>query len=166
MNWLDIVILICLVAGLIIGLWKGFVEQLFAFIALVVAVFFAGQLAVPLRAFLIAHVTGKDFSVPILSGICYLLAFILIIILIAVLGKIVSFAIKKTLVKPLNSLLGALFGLFIWAISLSIFFNLLSSFDYNSMLISKQTQAKSIMYSPVKGIVPAVYPKLSDYFKK
>ena len=165
MNWLDIVILICLATGLIIGIWKGFVEQLFSFIALVAAVFFAGQVAVPLRSFLIEHVTGKDFSIYILSGICYLLAFVLIILLITVLGKVVSFAIKKTPAKPLNNILGGLFGLFIWTVSLSIFFNLLASFDYNSMLISKQMQAKSTLYSSVKDVVPMVYPKLSDYFK-
>ncbi|MDR1682712.1 MAG: CvpA family protein [Candidatus Symbiothrix sp.] len=163
---LDIVIGICLLAGLIIGMWKGFVEQLFSFIALAAAIFFAGQIAVPVRLFLIQHVTGNGFSQPILSGICYLLAFTSIILLIALLGKLVSFAIKKTPAKPLNLLLGGVFGLFVWAVSLSIFMNILASFDYNSLLISKEMQEKSALYQPVKSIVPTIYPLLSDYFRK
>ncbi|MDR0547165.1 MAG: CvpA family protein [Dysgonamonadaceae bacterium] len=166
MNWLDIVIGVCLLAGLIIGMWKGFVEQLFSFIALAAAIFFAGQVAVPMRTFLIQYVTGDGFSPQILSGLCYLLAFTLIILLIVLLGKVVSFAIKKTPAKPLNLLLGGLFGLFIWAVSVSIFLNILAAFDYNSLLISKTTREQSVLYYPVQSIVPTVYPLLSDYFRK
>jgi membrane protein required for colicin V production len=166
-NWLDIVILICLAIGLIKGLFDGFIKQLAGFIALVVAIFFAGKIAILMRAFLVSHITGSaSISPPVLSGICYILAFVLIILIITFLGQLMSFAIKKTPAKPLNMLLGGLFGLFIWLLSVSLFLNLVASLDYESNLISKKTQQQSAYYARVKNVVPTVYPLLKDYFKK
>ncbi|MDR2844126.1 MAG: CvpA family protein [Candidatus Symbiothrix sp.] len=166
MNWLDILIIICMAAGLIKGLFDGFVKRAVSFIALIAAIFLAGQIAVPSRNFLLNHVTGNAVSPLIISGICYVLAFVLIIVLITLLGKLISLAIKMTPARPLDILLGGLLGCFIWILSLSILFNVFSVFDVNAMLLSQSTQEKSILYSKVKGVVPTVYPLLKDYFKK
>ncbi|MDR1738005.1 MAG: CvpA family protein [Candidatus Symbiothrix sp.] len=164
MNWLDIVLLLILVAGLGKGLYDGFVKQITAFIALLFAFFFAGEIAIPAREFLIAHLTGNAIAPTIMSGVCYVLAFVLIIVVITLLGKLIGVAIKMTPAKPLDILLGGLFGLFVWALSLSIVINVISVFDTRSWLISPTAQEKSQLYTPVKSIVPTVYPKLKNYF--
>jgi membrane protein required for colicin V production len=102
----------------------------------------------------------------ILSALCYIFAFVLIILVIVFLGKIVNIAIKMTPAKFLNILLGGLFGALVWIFSLSIVFNLLYIFDSQSMLISRQTQSRSILYDGVKAVVPTVYPFMKEYFKK
>ena len=165
-NWLDIVIVICVAVGLIKGLRDGFVKQLVSFIALVLAVFFAGKIAIPLRDFVLRYITGNDIYIPIVSALCYILAFILILLLIILLGKLVHLAIKMTPARPLDILLGGVFGMFIWILSLSILFNIFSALDANATILPKTAQSKSIFYEQVKKVVPTVYPVLKDYFHK
>jgi membrane protein required for colicin V production len=163
MNWLDLVIIACVVAGLIKGLKDGFVKQAISFLALIAAIFFAGKAAVALRGFL-QRFFSSDLPSPLLTGICYLLAFGLIITVIVLLGKLIELVLKMTPAKPLNILLGGLFGMFIWILSLSILFNIFAVFDYGSKIISKPTQEKSIFYDRTKEIVPLIYPFLKHYF--
>ena len=158
MNWLDILIVSCVAVGLIKGLFDGFVKQVVSFIALLAAIFFGGQIAIPVRNFLMQYISGDTLSPSILSVFCYIIAFVSIILIIVLFGKIVDVAIKMTPAKPLNSLLGGLFGMFIWIISLSILFNILSVFDSASSLLPKSTQEKSVFYNRVKSILPTVYP--------
>jgi len=163
MNWLDIVIIICVVAGLIKGLRDGFVKQAISLLALIAAIFFAGKAAVAVRGLLLP-LFSSDFPPPLLTGICYLLAFIIIMVAIVFLGRLVELVVKMTPARPLNILLGGLFGLFIWILSLSILFNILAVFDQNSKIIPKSTQEKSLFYERTKEIVPNIYPFLKYYF--
>jgi membrane protein required for colicin V production len=165
MNWLDIVIIVCVSVGLIKGLFAGFIKQVVSFLALIAAIFFAGQVALVLRA-LSLHVDAfSSMNQVLLNAICYALAFSLIIILIVLLGRIINIAIKMTPAKWLNTLLGGLFGALIWIFSLSIACNLLYVFDLQSQIIKKETQEKSILYEQVKSVVPTVYPFIREYFK-
>jgi membrane protein required for colicin V production len=165
MNWLDIVIIVGIAIGLIKGLFDGFIKQLVSFLALILALFFSGQFALFLRDWLRQLDAFSSMNQGILSAICYIFAFVLIIIVIVLLGKVVDIAIKMTPAKFLNILLGGLFGALVWIFSLSIVFNLLYVFDSQSLLISKQTQSKSIFYDGVKAVVPTVYPFMRAYFK-
>ncbi|GHT10710.1 hypothetical protein FACS189415_4680 [Bacteroidia bacterium] len=166
MNWLDIVIIVCVAIGLIKGLFDGFVKQAVSFVALIAAIFFAGQLAKLMRDYLIHFDFFATMSSGIFSAVCYILTFSLIIIVIVLLGKVVDVAIKMTPAKPLNVLLGGLFGILIWLFTLSILFNILFAFDSQSKLIPKQVQEKSILYNSVRTIVPTLYPFIKEYFKK
>ena len=157
MNWLDWVIIVCLATGLIKGLRDGLIKQAVSLLALIIAVVFAGQISVPVRTFLMQHLTG-DASPQIITALCYVIAFVLIIVAIILLGKIVDVAIKLTPAKPLNMLLGGLFGVFIWTLSLSIVFNLFAVFDSNSTTLPTPTKEKSVFYQPVKQILPMIYP--------
>jgi membrane protein required for colicin V production len=166
MNWLDILIIICVGAGLLKGLFDGFVKQAISFVALIAAIFFAGQLAKLMRDYLLHFDFFASVSSGIFSAVCYLLTFSLIIIAIVLLGRIVDVAIKMTPAKPFNSLLGGLFGGLIGLFSLSILFNILFAFDSQSRLIPKQAQEKSILYEDIKAAVPTIYPFIKAYFKK
>ena len=158
MNWLDLILIVCLAIGLIKGLKDGFIKQAVSLAALIIAIVFAGQVSVPVRIFLMQHITGESVSPQIITALCYILAFVLIILVIYFLGKIVDLAIKLTPAKPLNILLGGLFGIFIWTLSLSVVLNLLAVFDSGSTLLPKQLQDQSVLYRPVKEILPRVYP--------
>jgi membrane protein required for colicin V production len=166
MNWLDIAIIVCVAAGLIKGLFAGFIKQAVSFLALILAIFFSGQLALFLRTSSQHLDAFSSMNQSIFSAICYILAFALIIIAIVLLGRIVNIAIKMTPAKWLNILLGGLFGSLIWIFSLSIIFNLLYIFDFHSWIIKKETQEKSILYEDVKNVVPTVYPFIREYLKK
>ncbi|MDR0506267.1 MAG: CvpA family protein [Dysgonamonadaceae bacterium] len=165
MNWLDIIIIVCVAAGIIKGLFDGFVKQAVSFLALILAIFFAGRLAGFLRYWALNSEIFSSMSYGILTGVCYTLAFMLIIVVVVLLGKIVNIVVKMTPAKPLNILLGGLFGMFIWILSLSILFNIFAVFDSSSAILSTQTQEKSVFYMRIKGVAPTVYPALKNYFK-
>ena len=158
MNWLDLGIIVCVGIGLIKGLSAGFIKQAASFIALIIAVIFAGQISIPVRTFLMQHISSEGVSPQIITALCYIIAFVLIILVICLLGKIIDFAIKLTPAKPLNILLGGLFGVFIWTLSLSILFNLLAVFDSGSIILPQQLQETSALYHSIKGILPMIYP--------
>ncbi|GHU63770.1 hypothetical protein FACS1894123_07230 [Bacteroidia bacterium] len=164
MNWLDLTITVCLAAGLIKGLFDGFVRQLVSFVALLAAIFFAGQLSKVLSEWLVPFVPSLSSGVSL--GLCYVLSFSLIIIAIVILGRVVDVAIKMTPAKMLNSLLGGVFGILIGLFSLSILFNLIVVFDPQSYLLSQEIQDNSILFKPVKSVVSVVYPFITEYFKK
>jgi membrane protein required for colicin V production len=166
MNWLDIIIIVGIVIGLIKGLFDGFVKQVVSFLALIIAIFFAGQLAKIARDYLLHFDFLSSLSSGIFSAVCYILAFSLIIIIIVLLGKIVDIAIKMTPAQIANRLLGGLFGVLVWLFSLSILFNVFSAFDTKFHIVSKQTQEKSIFYDGVKAVVTTIYPFLKEYFNK
>lgn len=165
MNWLDIVIIICMGIGCVTGLFDGFVRQVVSFIGLLAAIFFAKQVATPIRGFLGQFEFFSSMDGAILMGICYVLSFILIIVAIAFIGSLIHFAVKKTPARALNCILGGLFGWLIWTFSLSILLNLEAVFDKQELLINKQTKNSSVLYTKVVSVVPTIYPFFKGYFK-
>lgn len=156
MNWLDWVVWICLGAGLVKGLYDGLVKQLISFISLILAIVFSGMIAGLLRSF-------ADLNIH--SAIYYIFAFILIITVFALLAKGIDKIIKATPAGMLNRLAGGIFGVLIWLLCLSFALNILSVFDSKTMVIHKETQEKSVTYTPVKMALPTVYPYIKEFFK-
>ncbi|MDR0412197.1 MAG: CvpA family protein [Dysgonamonadaceae bacterium] len=166
MNWLDVIIVICLVIGIIKGLFDGIIKQLISVIALILAVVLSGSVATWLRKLTYMYFPAENsFSAGTISAIYYVAAFIIIIILFALVAKFVDKIINYTPAEIFNRLLGALFGAFMWMLCLSIFLNIVAVFDSNNALIYKQTTEKSIYYNRVKKILPSVYPYIKEFFK-
>ncbi len=164
MNWLDIVIIVCIAIGLIKGLFDGFIKQVISLLALIIAILFAGVLAEPVRNFLLDQPAIAN-AMPgfIITGVCYILAFSLIVLAIYGLGKLVEIAIKVTPAKTANYILGGFFGALTWAIALSLGLNLLTVFDPNYKLISKQSRKESVLFNTVNSVVPTLYPYIKNY---
>ena len=160
MNWLDLIIIVCIAIGLVKGLFDGFIKQAVSFIALIAAIFFAGQLADWTRSLLRGIELLGGLDPGILTAVCYILSFSLIIIAIVLLGRIVNVAIKMTPAKFLNYLLGGLFGILIVTVSLSILINVLDAFD----IVPAQMRNQSVLYSSVREVVPVIYPIIKEYF--
>ena len=156
MNWLDWVVWICLGTGLVKGLHDGLVKQIISFISLILAIVFSGMIADVLRSFV-------DLNIH--SAIYYIFAFILIITVFALLAKGIDKIIKATPAGMLNRLAGGIFGVLIWLLCLSFALNILSVFDSKTMVIHKETQEKSVTYTPVKMALPTVYPYIKEFFK-
>jgi uncharacterized membrane protein required for colicin V production len=156
MNWLDVVVWICLGTGLVKGLHDGLVKQIIAFVSLILAIVFSGMIADMLRSFADCNIHGAVY---------YIAAFILIITGFAFLAKVIDNILKSTPIGMLNRLAGGVFGVLIWLLCLSFALNILSVFDTNSIIIHKETQEKSATYTSVKKVLPIVYPHLKSIFK-
>jgi membrane protein required for colicin V production len=166
MNWLDIVIIVCVAAGIIKGLFDGIIKQVISLISLILAIVLSGSIATWIRNFMHTHFQIENSLSPgTLSAVYYILAFVFIITLFAFLAKFVDKIINYTPAGILNRLFGALFGAFMWIICLSILLNILAVFDSKSTVIHKQTQENSIYYDKVRAALPVVYPYIKEFFK-
>jgi len=167
LNWLDFVILICAIIGIVHGFYTGIVKQIISLVSLVAAVYLSGALANWLRNWIQPHIQNENnwFSPNVQNAIFYVLAFILIVSLFALAAKLVDKIINHTPVGIINRLFGALFGTFMWVICLSILLNFLSVFDNQSQIITKSAKENSAYYERVKMIFPTIFPYIQDFFK-
>jgi membrane protein required for colicin V production len=167
MNWLDIIVLICLASGFIKGLFDGLVKQLVSLIALVLAFVFSGTLAGIIRNTLEVRLHWEtSFSPVTMNAIYYVISFIIIVSIFGLLAQFVDKVINYTPVGALNRLMGGAFGLVISLLCLSFIVNVMASFDVESKIIRKETQEKSITYIPVKMALPVIYPYIREFFNK
>ena len=165
MNWLDIVIIVCIISGIIHGLFTGIIKQVISLVSLVAAILLSGAVAKVISFWLQPYIhTGDNLSSQnALNVIYYIIAFIIIISIFAIATYFVDKIINHTPVGIINKIFGALFGFFFWALCLSITFNILAVFDAESKVISKPVIENSIYYDRVKMIFPSIFPYIKDF---
>lgn len=166
MNWLDITIIVCIAIGIIHGLVTGIVKQVISLVSLAAAILLSGAVANWLRQLIQSHFQSGNswFSPGVQDALYYVCAFILIVSLFSIAAKLVDKMINYTPVGIINRLSGAVFGAFMWALCLSILFNILAVFDNQSNLISKPVKENAVCYEPVKMLFPTIFPYIKDFF--
>jgi membrane protein required for colicin V production len=105
-NWLDIILLVIIAAGLVLGIIKGLVRQLVGILAVVVG-FVLGLAYYPYTASIFRPVVSKD-------SIANFLGFLLIFLAVILLGWLVSRIFAKVMkgsVKVVNHFFGGMLGL-------------------------------------------------------
>ena len=155
MNWLDIVLIILVVAGFIKGYKDGFIRQVVFFFALIAAIYLCSKIAVNVKIYLTQTDWFPESTVTILS---FVLAFIMIAGIVTFAGWIIHKMISATPLSLFNHLAGAAFGLIITLLLLSLTVNIIERLDNRSSLISQETKAGSRFYYSVRDIIPAIYP--------
>lgn len=112
MSWLDIIILLPLLIGLVRGLMRGFVVELTAIIAIIL-----GFVGTRIWGAAFAIWICQQFAWPeaICSVVSYALLFLGITLLLNVVAKLISRLFKAVNLGWLNRLFGALFGVAKWA---------------------------------------------------
>ena len=168
MNWLDILIFVCIIIGIIHGWVTGIIKQIISLISLVVAILLSGTIAKTICHWADSYLQNinNQLSATAQSVIYYIIAFILILSLFALAAKLVDKIINHTPVGLINRLSGALFGVFLWTLCLSIALNCVATFDTQSRLIKTPVKENSIFYKPVKMLFPTVFPYIQEFLKK
>lgn len=155
MNWLDIVLLCLAGIGFLKGLFDGMIKQVVSLIALVVAIFFCAEVATWLEGYIVRLGWFSGGSVTIVS---YIFGFVLILGGILLAGEIVHRTIGVTPLSVLNHLGGGALGFVIMLLFLSLGLNVLELIEKKTSLISPEIKVESRFYSPIKEIVPTIYP--------
>lgn len=153
MTVLDIIIVVALFIGFILGYKDGFVRKLIGLIGLAAAIYLAVLFASPVGR-LIESTLGIEFYLSeIIGGAA---VFLIIMFIIAILKRIVHPFDKVN--NVFNQILGGAFGLIQVLFFLSAVFIILKIFD----LPSKETSETSLIYSSVYNVIP----KTIDYLQK
>lgn len=165
MNYIDLVLGIILVLAAIQGFRKGFIVEAASLAALVLGIWGA----IKFSDWTADFITRKfNYHSEYLSIIAFILVFIGIVVLISLLGKVLDNVVKAVALGFLNRLAGIIFGVLKVAVILSIFLLLFDAVDENVHLLPAKQKAESKVYTPMKQLVPTLFPfiKLWDFDKK
>jgi membrane protein required for colicin V production len=155
MNWLDIIILCLVAAGLIKGLIDGIIRQVVTLAAFVAGIYLCRGVAESLSVFLSQF---DWFPKNYIGFISYFAGFVLIVSVVIFAGKIMHRLISATPLSIFNHLIGGMLGFVLMVFFISLIFNILELLDKNSSLLSQELKVESRFYYMIKNIIPSLLP--------
>ena len=108
MNWLDVLIVLPVLVGLVRGLMRGFISEIIAFVVVILGVLGARLIAPPFSAGLLSLF---DWPEPVCDVVTYTLVFLLIAIGLAIAAKLLNKFLKAIHLGWANRIAGALIGM-------------------------------------------------------
>jgi membrane protein required for colicin V production len=155
MNALDIGLTALLLFGFVRGFMKGFFVEVATLVALVGGLYGALHFSNYASQFLIKHV---DWSEKYIQIAAFSFTFLAILIAVALLGKLLTKLVETIALGLVNKLFGALFGLLKIAMILSFILLFFNRINTTIPFVKQETLDKSILYKPVKGLAPLLFP--------
>ena len=157
MNALDVVLLAFLVLGLVRGFWRGLFVEIASLLALVAGVYGAFHFSDFASKYLTERVDWNQNTINIVAFIGTL---ILIVLAIALAGKALTKIADFAALGLVNKALGALFGGMKIAVILSAILIIFEKLDRTIPFTAEEDKDVSVLYSPVKAIIPLIFPNL------
>ncbi len=157
MNYIDIILGILLIWGMIKGLSKGLFTSLASLVALVVGIYIAVHFSHVAGAYLEQYV---DWSEGAMKLAAFAVTFILVVILVSLAGKLLTKIADYAALGILNKILGGVFGVLKVAFIASVIIIFVDSLNQNITIIKKETLDNSILYNPVRKLAPMVLPNV------
>lgn len=155
MSVIDIVLAALILFGLIRGFLKGLFVEVASLLALVLGVYGA----IHFSHFAAGFLQNKtDWDEKAISLTAFAITFIVIVILVAMAGKVLTKIADFAALGILNKLLGGAFGALKIAFVLSVLLNFFDRMNKTLPFVSVETIEESMLYTPVKHIVPTVFP--------
>lgn len=157
--YLDLIIIIPVVWGMVRGFKRGLIIELCTLMALILGVFGAAEFGEMASEFL-----QNEFNTdPRISLVlAFTVLFILIVVAVTFFGKVLSKVVKMVALGMINKLFGLLFGgaKFLLIVSALIF--VFEGFPVTSNLIPVDWKSDSMLYQPVSNVTLKLYPVLDD----
>lgn len=156
MNYLDIIIVIPLVYGMIKGFYNGLVREITALLALVVGVYVAINFSEYLEPKVVEVLGGYEQFVSIIAfGVLFLVT----VLLIKTLGFVVDKLTKALALGIVSRFLGGIFGLLKVLVIFSFLLFVIT--DYN--LVDKKTKNDSVLFKPLVDVAAIITPQLKKH---
>jgi len=157
MNTLDIILLAFLIFGLIRGFLRGLFVEIASLIALVAGVYGAFHFSNITSAFLKETVSWNENTINVVAFIGTLM---LIILAVTLAGKALTKIADFAALGLFNKLLGALFGGLKIAVILSAILIVFEKMNKTLPFTNEEDKTASVIYKPVKSIVPLLFPSI------
>jgi membrane protein required for colicin V production len=149
MNFIDIVLIIPLVYAAWKGLRKGFVIEVFTFLAFFVGIY-AG---VHFSEFASEKLSERfDFNNDYLPAVSFTVTFLAVGAIVFFAGKAIEKVVKVTALSPMNKMSGLVFGALKMLLILSVLLSIVESYSEKNDLISQEERDNSILYKPIKAV--------------
>ena len=159
MTTIDIIILIALGAGVIIGFMNGFFRPLASILGLIVGLLAAKALYTSLAVKLCPTVTDSMTVAQILAFVIIWIAVPLIFTLVA---SVLTKAMEAVSLGWLNRLLGAGLGALKYLLLVSLVVCVIQFIDTDSQLISQTKKEESLLYYPMERFAGMFFPAAKE----
>ena len=157
MNLLDLLILVGLTGGLIIGLRSGLIKQVLSFAGMLVAFVLSLHLMTPVGEMAAGSLGISEDIAPLVG---FVLVFLGVQVVVFGLTKLLEAVIGALKLSVVNRLLGGAVGAFKACLVLSVVFLVLG---YVSVP-SEDSREASALYTPISTVLPAAWSYVSDTF--
>ena len=159
MNILDLLLLIPLGYAGYKGFRKGFIVELFTFLALFVGIY-AGIHFTDAATRWLKESFGWDSS--LLPALAFTVLFLGLGAMIYFAGKAIEQALRMAQLSPINKVAGAAFGTVKMMFFLSMGLLIISRFDNEQRFISAEEKEKSFLFNPIAGLTTTVIPGMKE----
>ena len=162
MESLDLVIVIMLALGAIVGFMKGFIKQVISMVGLIAGLLVARALF---------GAVGEKFAVQVGTSVTFgqILAFFLIWIIVPIGLSIVASILTKVVSMAKLGFVNRWLGSGIGLIKYGLFINLIEFVDSNNQLIFAEKKQASVMYYPMQrfaGVFAPAFKTITKTVKK
>ncbi len=157
--WLDFVILIPILFGLVRGLIRGAVIEIASFLAILIALWVSKIYASPLAVHFQNWFDLQEKSATIIA---FITVFFVSLILVQLLARLLDKFLSAVSLGWLNKLCGALFGAMKFILIMSVVLNAFAFINDKITLVEKETTDNSLLYNPIKSIVISAIPHLTE----
>jgi membrane protein required for colicin V production len=159
MSYIDLLLAVPLLWGLVRGFMKGFIVSVSSLIALVLGVYgailFSDRLGLHLQE---AH----GLEGPFMPAIAFSLVFLAIVVGVYFLGRAVQKVVHMAALGFFNKVAGALFGLLKAMLILSVIILLLEKADEYLQVLPKEEMANSLLYPIVSDVMQEYFPLVAE----
>ena len=163
MNYLDIVLGILLLYGLVKGVMKGLFVELASLIAIVAAIYGATHFSDYVGNHIAKSVSWEPQYIKLTA---FALTFIGILIVVSLFGRGLTKIANFAALGLVNKLLGAAFGFLKIAFIASAVIMFIGPLNNTLEIVKKETINESILYSKVAAFAPLILPKIMKEINK
>lgn len=146
MSWLDILILLPLLIGLVRGLMKGLIVEVSSIVAILLGFFGAKYWSAPFASWLMQQF---DWSETACIVVAYALLFAGIALGLNIVARLLSKLFQKIQLGWLNRLLGGIFGTAKWGIVIVALVLCVHNLDKQFQFIQPELREKSVVYTTI-----------------
>lgn len=163
MGVIDIVLGALILLGLIRGFSKGLFVEIASLLALVAGVYGAIHFSNFTGDFLIEKVSWDQKYINIVA---FAITFIVIVLAIAAAGKALTKIADFAALGFINKVLGGVFGALKVAVILSVVLIVFDKFNKTIPFADEEDLENSVLYRPVKSLVPTIFPYILEFENK
>jgi len=162
MGVIDIVLGALILFGLVRGFMKGLFVEVASLVALIAGVYGAIHFSSFAAEFL---QTKTEWTEQTINITAFAVTFVIIVLAIGLAGKALTKLADFAALGIINKLAGGVFGALKIALILSVVLNVFDKLNNTITLLDDDTKQESVLYKPVKSLVPMIFPNILDISK-
>lgn len=159
MSVIDIILAVLIIFGMIRGFMNGLFLEIASIVAFIAGIYGAIHFSNFTADFLTERVDWDEKTVNITA---FVITFIIIVLAIILAGKALTKLANFAMLGIFNKILGAILGGLKIALILSVILIMLDRTNKTFSFLSEEDLNESVLYHPVKSLVPAILPVILD----